>query len=167
MLFSIGFLLTFVVGGLSGLLLGNVICRCAAFGHLLRGGAFSHGDGSGAGAGDHGRHVPVPAGDWAIPASRHGTGAFLDHLRWHLSAVAAAQLVFLWNLVWSAATVRVGSRLEWQAADMPPRHGNWGERLPVVHSWAFDYSLPGEAEDFVPQTQPERRLQDDGASQLP
>ena len=76
--------------------------------------------------------------------------------------VAAAQLIFLWNLAWSwRHGVRAkpnpwrATTLEWQTANMPPGHGNWGERLPVVHRWAFDYGLPREKEDFVPQTQPE------------
>jgi cytochrome c oxidase subunit 1 len=30
-------------------------------------------------------------------------------------------------------------------------HGNWGPRLPVVHRWAYDYSVPGADQDFLPQ----------------
>ena len=44
--------------------------------------------------------------------------------------------------------------LEWQTPDTPPHHGNWGPRLPVVHRWAYDYSVPGAADDFIPQTVP-------------
>jgi cytochrome c oxidase subunit 1 len=31
-------------------------------------------------------------------------------------------------------------------------HGNWGKDLPVVYRWAYDYSVPGAAQDFIPQT---------------
>jgi cytochrome c oxidase subunit 1 len=75
--------------------------------------------------------------------------------------VAAAQVVFLFNLVhsyfkgkpsgpnpWRATT------LEWQTPDTPPKHGNFGDKLPVVYRWAYDYSVPGAAEDFIPQNQP-------------
>jgi len=70
----------------------------------------------------------------------------------------AAQVIFIWNFFrsifrgapaeknpWHAAT------LEWQA-DSPPPHGNWGEALPIVHRWPYEYS-PGESQaDFLPQT---------------
>ena len=75
--------------------------------------------------------------------------------------VGAAQVVFVANLIrslrhgvpaggnpWHATT------LEWQTPDTPPRHGNWGARLPVVYRWPYDYSVPGAAEDFLPQNQP-------------
>lgn len=75
--------------------------------------------------------------------------------------VAAAQLLFLLNMAWS---LRRGERadpnpwgattLEWQTPHTPPRHGNFGERLPVVYRWAYDYSVPGAPRDFLPQNQP-------------
>ncbi len=49
---------------------------------------------------------------------------------------------------WRATT------LEWQTPDTPPKHGNFGPTLPVVYRWAYDYSVPGAAEDFIPQNQP-------------
>jgi cytochrome c oxidase subunit 1 len=49
---------------------------------------------------------------------------------------------------WKATT------LEWQTPDTPPKHGNWGKELPVVHRWAYDYSVPGDKEDFIPQNHP-------------
>ena len=44
--------------------------------------------------------------------------------------------------------------LEWQTPDTPPKHGNWGHDLPVVHRWAYDYSVPGYGEDYIPQNVP-------------
>ncbi len=41
--------------------------------------------------------------------------------------------------------------LEWQTPETPPPHGNWGDELPVVYRWAYDYSVPGAPEDFIPQ----------------
>ncbi len=29
-----------------------------------------------------------------------------------------------------------------------------GPELPVVYRWAYDYSVPGEAQDFIPQNEP-------------
>jgi len=73
--------------------------------------------------------------------------------------VGTAQLLFLYNLAWSYFRGRRAgpnpwgaTTLEWQTPDTPPVHGNWGKKLPVVHRWAYDYSVPGVAEDFVPQT---------------
>jgi cytochrome c oxidase subunit 1 len=72
--------------------------------------------------------------------------------------VGASQLIFLYNIFWS---LRKGEKaghnpwqatsLEWQTPDVPPKHGNWGPKLPQVHRWAYDYSVPGVEDDFIPQ----------------
>lgn len=72
--------------------------------------------------------------------------------------VAAFQLIFLINIVW---TLKSGARsprnpwqatsLEWFTPDVPPKHGNWGEHLPRVYRWAYDFSVPGAKQDFIPQ----------------
>ena len=75
--------------------------------------------------------------------------------------VGAAQLVFLFNLVWSAYNGKKSERnpwrattLEWQTPEYPPGHGNWGPAQPVVYRWAYAYSVPGADQDFVPQNLP-------------
>ena len=75
--------------------------------------------------------------------------------------VGFAQMVFLFNLIWSLFNGKpAGSNpwrattLEWQTPETPPGHGNWGKELPVVYRWAYDYSVPGAAQDFIPQNQP-------------
>ena len=75
--------------------------------------------------------------------------------------VGAAQLVFVFNMVWSLFRgERAGGNpwrattLEWQTPETPPAHGNWGRDLPVVYRWAYDYSVPGADQDFIPQNQP-------------
>ncbi len=75
--------------------------------------------------------------------------------------VAGTQIIFLVNMVWSLFKGEKASgnpwgstTLEWQTPDTPPKHGNWGDELPVVHRWAYDYSVPGEATDFIPQNEP-------------
>jgi cytochrome c oxidase subunit 1 len=71
-----------------------------------------------------------------------------------------AQLVFVANFAYSLFRGPRAERnpwgattLEWETSSPPP-HGNFGETLPTVHRWAYDYSLPGAAEDFVPQAAP-------------
>jgi cytochrome c oxidase subunit 1 len=75
--------------------------------------------------------------------------------------VGLAQLVFVFNLIWSLRKGREAgpnpwraTTLEWQTPHTPPRHGNWGKELPVVYRWAYDYSVPGAEQDFLPQNQP-------------
>jgi cytochrome c oxidase subunit 1 len=75
--------------------------------------------------------------------------------------VGAAQLLFFYNLFRSLRRGRLAggnpwraTSLEWQTPQTPPAHGNWGESLPVVYRWAYDYSVPGAEQDFVPQNQP-------------
>jgi cytochrome c oxidase subunit 1 len=76
-------------------------------------------------------------------------------------AVGVLQLVFLFNIFWSAWKGKISggnpwqaTSLEWFTPDNPPCHGNWGDELPVVHRWPYDYSVPGAKTDFIPQTQP-------------
>ncbi|MBO9653750.1 cbb3-type cytochrome c oxidase subunit I [Rhizobium sp. BR 250] len=93
-----------------------------------------------------------------IPASAHTLNMFITVAA---LVVGAAQLLFLFNLDWS---LRWGKKaggnpwrattLEWQTPQTPPVHGNWGKELPVVYRWPYDYSVPGAAEDFLPQNQP-------------
>ncbi|GAA5188413.1 cytochrome c oxidase subunit I [Ferrimonas gelatinilytica] len=73
--------------------------------------------------------------------------------------VAAAQLLFLFNMGWSAWRGRPSGDNPWQATSLewctpktPPGHGNWGPELPVVHRWAYDYSVPGAPKDYLLQT---------------
>ena len=78
--------------------------------------------------------------------------------------VGAAQFVFLYNLFSSAMRGKVAERnpwkatsLEWQTADVPPSHGNFGKELPLVYRWAYDFSVPGAKDDFIPQNEPPAR----------
>ena len=48
---------------------------------------------------------------------------------------------------WNANT------LEWVAPIIPP-HGNFGPTLPEVHRGPYEYSVPGESDDWAPQTKP-------------
>ena len=75
--------------------------------------------------------------------------------------VASVQLLFLYNLYHSATRGKPAggnpwgaTTLEWQTADTPPTHGNFGKELPSVYRWAYDYSVPGAEEDFIPQNVP-------------
>ena len=75
--------------------------------------------------------------------------------------VGFAQMVFLFNLIWSIRHGREAggnpwraTTLEWQTPQTPPAHGNFGKELPIVYRWAYDYSVPGAKEDFIPQNVP-------------
>lgn len=83
----------------------------------------------------------------------------------HISYIAfilgAAQFLFLFNFFWSLwrgekaeSNPWDAASLEWTAASPPP-HGNWGAVQPTVYRWPYDYSVPGEAADFIPQTVPD------------
>lgn len=73
-------------------------------------------------------------------------------------ATAAAQLLFFYNFFsnlkngprassnpWRATT------LEWSTSSPPP-HDNFGGAMPVVYRGPYEYSVPGTAQDFLPQT---------------
>ena len=204
MLFAIGFIFTFIHGGLTGLFLGNVTVDLplsdtyfvVAHFHMVMGvspilvvfGAIYHWFPKITGRmwnetlgkvhfwatflGTYAVYLPmhylgilgVPRryfalGDTAfIPASVHDVNVSIT-----IAAliVAAAQLVFLYNVVWSLfkgakaeSNPWGATTLEWQTPDTPPKHGNWGHHLPAVYRWAYDYSVPGAKDDFIPQNAP-------------
>ena len=75
--------------------------------------------------------------------------------------VGIAQIVFFYNLFHSYRKGKEAggnpwnaTSLEWQTAETPPGHGNFGPELPVVYRWAYDFSVPGAKQDFLPQNMP-------------
>ena len=207
MLFAIGFIVTFVNGGLTGLFLGNVVVDVplsdtmfvVAHFHMVMGvapilvifGAIYHWYPKITGrmmneamgqvhfwvtfAGAYLIFFPmhylgllgVPRryyemGETAfVPPSAHTLNEFITIMA---LIVGAAQILFVFNLIWSLRHGRdagpnpwQATTLEWQTPQTPPGHGNWGKELPVVYRWAYDYSVPGAPEDFIPQNQPPQR----------
>ncbi|TCL65205.1 cbb3-type cytochrome c oxidase subunit I [Rhizobium sp. BK251] len=204
MLFALGFIVTFVNGGLTGLFLGNVVVDVplsdtmfvVAHFHMVMGvapimvifGAIYHWYPKVTGRllnetmgkihfwvtflGAYLIFFPmhyvgligVPRryfelGDTAfVPPSAHTLNEFITVMA---LIVGAAQVLFLFNLAWSLTKGKLAggnpwraTTLEWQTPQTPPAHGNWGKELPIVYRWAYDYSVPGAPEDFIPQNQP-------------
>ncbi len=204
MLFTIGFIFTFINGGLTGLFLGNVTVDVPlsdtyfVIGHfhmvmavspvLVIFGAIYHWYPK-----ITGRMLDDTLGKWhfwitflgtyAIYYPMHylgieglprryyayGDTAFMSESAQDVNVaitlaavvVAVAQILFIYNAVrsyfkgreagsnpWQATT------LEWQTPHTPPRHGNFGDELPVVYRWAYDYGVPGAREDYIPQNVP-------------
>ena len=84
--------------------------------------------------------------------------------------VGATQFIFVFNLIWSNFKGKKAdpnpwraTTLEWQTPDTPPAHGNWGPTLPIVYRWAYDYSVPGADQDFLPQNTPPKETAADDA----
>ncbi|MBB5014648.1 cytochrome c oxidase subunit I [Rehaibacterium terrae] len=204
MLFAIGFIFTFVNGGLSGLFLGNVTVDVPlsdtyfVVGHfhmvmavapiLVIFGAIYHWYPKITGRmlnelggkihfwvtflGTYAIYYPMHfLGLQGVPRRYYAYGetAFISESVQDVNVaitiaalvVAAAQLLFLFNLVWSwfhgeeaGPNPWRATTLEWQTEHTPPRHGNFGPELPVVYRWAYDYSVPGAKEDFIPQNVP-------------
>ncbi|MDA1001454.1 MAG: cytochrome c oxidase subunit I, partial [bacterium] len=73
-----------------------------------------------------------------------------------------AQLPFVFNFFWSLFAGKKAAENPWEATTLewttpsPPPHGNWPGAVPEVHRGPYDYSLPGEASDWLPQNQPDR-----------
>jgi cytochrome c oxidase subunit I len=213
MMFSIGFVFTFINGGLTGLFLGNVavdvplsdtyfviahfhmvmgvspvLVVFAALYHWfpkITGKMFNNKLGYihfwGTFLGTYAIYLPMHyLGILGMPRRYYDylDSAFIPESAYLMNQaitvaaliVGAFQFIFIANVIislikgkkaeanpWRAAT------LEWQTPENPPAHGNWGDKLPVVHRWAYDYSVPGAAEDFMPQNMP--RGQDPGAQE--
>ena len=94
-----------------------------------------------------------------IPESAHMLNAFITVVA---LVVGVAQLIFFYNMIWSYfygpkadGNPWKATTLEWQTPNTPPAHGNWGPKLPTVYRWAYDYSVPGAPDDFIPQNVPD------------
>jgi cytochrome c oxidase subunit 1 len=201
MLFALGFVSTFTIGGLTGLFLGNVVVDLplsdtyfvVAHFHMVMGvspilvvfGGIYHwypkmsgkmlhtGLGKlhfwGTFLGTYMIYFPmhylgvlgVPRRYYAyenydfIPDSAKDLNAMISVMA---IFVALVQLIFLYNLIWSLFKGKPAgdnpweaTSLEWQTETTPPGHGNWGKHIPICHRWAYDYSVPGYEQDFLPQ----------------
>jgi cytochrome c oxidase subunit 1 len=80
-------------------------------------------------------------------------------MSWSAWGLALAQVPFFINFfmsIWNGAKAGDNpwdaTTLEWQAPSPPP-HGNFPAPM-VVYRGPYEYSVPGESRDFVPQSQP-------------
>lgn len=71
-----------------------------------------------------------------------------------------AQLILVFNFFWSIYKGKVAEQNPWQVntleweAPTPVPHGNFGQ-IPTVYRGPYEYSVPGEESDWIPQAQPE------------
>ena len=72
----------------------------------------------------------------------------------------AAQFIFMFNFFYSMYRGRKATLNPWKSntlewtTPLHPGHGNWPGEIPTVYRWPYDYSKPGAADDFIPQTVP-------------
>ena len=73
--------------------------------------------------------------------------------------VFGLQILFVVNFFWSIwKGKKMTDKNPWQSnslewtTEVEPRHGNWGDKLPVVHRWAYDYGKDGI--EYTPQIEP-------------
>jgi len=70
----------------------------------------------------------------------------------------AAQLIFLYNFLWSLKGGKKAddwnpwhaTTLEWSIPSPPP-HDNFAGVEPVVYHGPYEFSVPGAADDYIPQ----------------
>lgn len=71
-----------------------------------------------------------------------------------------SQFIFVFNFFYSMYKGRKASQNPWHSntlewtTPVEPGHGNWPGAIPKVYRWPYDYSKPGAAEDYIPQTVP-------------
>jgi cytochrome c oxidase subunit I len=74
---------------------------------------------------------------------------------------AAVQLVFYFNLVWSLFKGKKAGNNPWEATTLewdipsPPPHDNFAGIPPVVYRGPYEFAVPGAANDFLMQSDPE------------
>jgi cytochrome c oxidase subunit I len=73
---------------------------------------------------------------------------------------ALGQGIFLFNFFYSIFRGPKAPQNPWKSntlewtTPVEHIHGNWPGALPEVHRWPYDYSKPGQPQDFVPQNVP-------------
>src|SRR5687767_15353580 len=84
-------------------------------------------------------------------------------------ATVLVQVVFYFNLFWSIFKGKRATQNPWDATTLewttasPPPHDNFAGHLPVVYRGPYEFAVPGAANDFVMQTEPEVTQQTVGA----
>jgi cytochrome c oxidase subunit 1 len=77
--------------------------------------------------------------------------------------LVSGQLLFIINFVWSLLRGRRAAANQWSATTLewttssPPPHGNFGEAVPVVHRWPYEYGVEHGRIDFATQNVPPDR----------
>ncbi|MCK6480329.1 MAG: cbb3-type cytochrome c oxidase subunit I [Planctomycetes bacterium] len=95
-----------------------------------------------------------------------------EFMTWCAIGLGATQILFLANMAWSLRAGKAAERNPWRSntlewsAPSPPPHGNF-EAVPTVYRGAYEYSVPGEAEDFMPQDRPGRDPSEDHGRPAP
>jgi cytochrome c oxidase subunit 1 len=75
-------------------------------------------------------------------------------------ATAVVQLIFLFNLIWSAKKGKMAPVNPWEATTLewtipsPPPFDNFAGKHPVVNHGPYEYSVPGAPKDYTMQTDP-------------
>jgi len=71
--------------------------------------------------------------------------------------LAAAQVIFVLNLLWSMKNGKKAEQNPWKATTLewtvpsPPPHDNFGGERKTIYHPAYEYSRPGDTEDFLMQ----------------
>jgi cytochrome c oxidase subunit 1 len=81
---------------------------------------------------------------------------------WGAVCLAVVQIPFIINVFWSIKNGKKvtsdnpwnATTLEWQTPTPPP-HGNFAY-APSVHRGPYEYSVPGQSSDFIPQNQSDK-----------
>ena len=95
------------------------------------------------------------------PQSAHDLNVFITCVA---LIVGVSQLLFVYNLIVSLKKGKKSgdnpwhaNSLEWRTPETPPGHGNWGDRLPTVHRWAYDFGVQSGERDHIPQDVPKQQ----------
>ncbi|MDQ3804413.1 MAG: cbb3-type cytochrome c oxidase subunit I [Acidobacteriota bacterium] len=106
-------------------------------------------------------HEVINGQDVMIYEFLRATPGLVKFVTWAAIITAFAQLIFLFNFVYSLFRGERASDNPWEATTLewttatPPPHDNFGGKTPIVYRGAYEYSVPGAPQDFVLQTTPD------------
>ena len=113
------------------------------------------------GVGGHRRRISNPLSAAVDVVTQEQTFADMNiFITMSAFTLGFAQFILVFNFFWSIYKGKVAEQnpwhvntLEWEAPTPVP-HGNF-DQIPTVYRGPYEYSVPGEESDWIPQTQPE------------
>ena len=113
------------------------------------------------GVGSHRRRISNPLAETVdLVTQEQGFADMNIFITMSAFTLGFAQLILVFNFFWSIYKGKAAEKNPWQVntleweAPTPVPHGNF-EQIPTVYRGPYEYSVPGEESDWIPQAQPE------------
>ncbi|HUK32171.1 MAG TPA: cbb3-type cytochrome c oxidase subunit I, partial [Candidatus Acidoferrum sp.] len=108
-------------------------------------------------AGHERRYADLNSVDYLGGATHSGLWSVQHFISLAAFVTITAQLLFLGNFIWGIFGGKRAEMNPWEATTLewtipgPPPHDNFGGVIPEVYRGPYEFAVPGEKQDYVPQ----------------